>query len=383
MGEPFKLRLPTADDLAHILAHFGKGACMWSLDLSRCYRQWRADPLDWPLLGITWAGCYYIDTAIAFGLRHGAAFAQRVSTAVCDILARESHTALSYIDDFLGTEASAAKADLAYNRAIELTSELGLQIAASKSVPPATTVTWIGVRFDSLAMEMSIPPTVLADTTELVNTWARRDRASRHDLQVLLGRLFHSAKCSAPARLFVGRMLHTLREAPSQGTTPLTVGFRKDLAWFAEFLPTYNGVKFITPSRPVAHLCIHTTSTTIRAVWEQCMVEGTLPDFLRVRSRLLASKELYTVYIALLLWGECWAGHELHIYTTAASRVEILVHGKSRDLGVLHVARGIWLCTARQDIVLKPKSLINTSVRVGNFEKWAVPAAAIEFLHDF
>jgi hypothetical protein len=161
------------------------------------------------------------------------------------------------------------------------------------------------------------------------------------------------------------------------------VGFRKDLAWFADFLPTYNGVQFITPSRPTAQLYIHTTSTIIRAVWEHCIVEGKLPAFLRVRRRLLASKELFTVYVALLLWGECWVGHELHIHTLAASKMGILVHGKSRDLGVLHVARGIWLCVAKQDIVLKPMDLTNASVNVDDFEKWAVPAAALSFLHEF
>jgi hypothetical protein len=141
---------------------------MWSLDLSRCYRQWRADPLDWPLLGLTWSGSYYIDISIAFGLRHGAAFAQRVSTAVCDILARDSHTALAYIDDFLGTEKSYAEADVAYTRAVGLFHELGLEQAASKSVAPTTSITWIGVAFDSEAMEMSIPPQVLTDTKDLV-----------------------------------------------------------------------------------------------------------------------------------------------------------------------------------------------------------------------
>jgi hypothetical protein len=69
---------------------------------------------------------YYIDTAIAFGLRHGASFAQRVSGAVCDILAREQHTALSYIDDFAGAQDSLSTATLAYNRAIELFQELDL-----------------------------------------------------------------------------------------------------------------------------------------------------------------------------------------------------------------------------------------------------------------
>jgi hypothetical protein len=113
------------------------------------------------------------------------------------------------------------------------------------------------------------------------------------------------------------------------------------------------------------------------------MVEGKLPDSLRVRIRLLASKELFSIYVALLVWGEHWAGHELHIHTMAAKKVAILVHGKSRDLGVLHIARGIWLSIARQDIVLQPTDLVNTLESVGNLEKWAVPTAVNMFLHDF
>jgi hypothetical protein len=125
MGEPFKLALPTPQDLAQIIAHFGQGCHLWALDLARTYRQWRSDPLDWPLLGIFWDGSYYIDIAIAFGLRHGASFAQRVSQAVCDILAREDHTALAYIDDFAGAQASITSATTSYHRASELMEELG------------------------------------------------------------------------------------------------------------------------------------------------------------------------------------------------------------------------------------------------------------------
>jgi hypothetical protein len=383
MGEAFKLRLPTTDDLASVIACLGRGAYLWGLDLSRCYRQWRADPLDWPLLGITWGGQYYVDVSIAFGLRHGASFAQRVSTAFCDILAQDSFNALSYIDDFLGAEATASQADQAFRRAIQLAGELGLQLAEDKSTPPTTAITWIGVLFDTVAMEMSIPPAVLVATRELVVEWSGRTRATRHDLQVLLGRLFHAAKCSPPARLFVGRMLHTLRQAPLQGTTPLSDSFRLDLQWFVEFLPTYNGVQFIIPDRPAAHLFVYTNPVTLRAVWEDNLVEGSLPEALRARNRLLASKEIFTIFVALQLWGEQWAGRELHVHSAASQRVVVLVHGRSRDLGVMHIARGIWLITARRDIVLKPRDNSEVFASSNNFDKCAIPATALDYLSDY
>jgi hypothetical protein len=178
-------------------------------------------------------------------------------------------------------------------------------------------------------------------------------------------------------------MLHTLRGAPLQGTTPLPVSFRKDLAWFKEFLPTYNGVQLIIPARPIAQLVIHTTVTTLRAVWEDQVVEGVLPDGIRVRGRLLATKELFTIFVALTLWGEFWAGKELHINTTAAARVAVLIHGKSRDLAVLHIARGVWMCTARLDITLKTKDIDMVRECIEGVEKWAIPHAALTLLHDF
>jgi hypothetical protein len=89
LGEPYKLTLPTVDQFAHLMASAGTGAHMWTLDLRRAFRQIRIDPLDWPLTCISWRGAYYTDIAVAFGVRHGAAFTQRVSQALCDILGVE------------------------------------------------------------------------------------------------------------------------------------------------------------------------------------------------------------------------------------------------------------------------------------------------------
>ena len=79
MDEPYKLRLPTVDDFAQVLSVFGRGTFMWTMDLRRAFRQIRIDPLDWPLICICWDRAYYVNISVAFGVRHGAAFAQRLS----------------------------------------------------------------------------------------------------------------------------------------------------------------------------------------------------------------------------------------------------------------------------------------------------------------
>ena len=56
---------------------------------------------------------------------------------------------------------------------------------------------------------------------------------------------------------------------------------------------------------------------------------------------------------------------------------------KGRDLAVLHVGWGIWLCTAWWDIRLKPLEHSVESEGTGPFDKWAIPEAALTLLHDY
>ena len=107
-GASFKLRLPSPLDLGRLMRSLGRGCMLYKIDLSCAYRQLRSDPLDWPLLGVTWDGQYYVDLAIPFGLRHGAPACQRVSEAAGEVAAfLYGVLVLAYVDDMGG----AAKAE--------------------------------------------------------------------------------------------------------------------------------------------------------------------------------------------------------------------------------------------------------------------------------
>ena len=58
------------------------------------------------------------------------------------------------------------------------------------------------------------------------------------------GLLLYIHKCVKPTRLFVYRILNTLREAPGKGYVKLDQGFAKDIAWFNQFLYQFNGSVF-------------------------------------------------------------------------------------------------------------------------------------------
>ena len=357
MGEPYKLLLPTTEDFAQILAFFGQGTFMWSLDLSRAFRQIRLDPLDWPLIGIEWQGSYYTNISVAFGVRHGAAFAQRLSQAVCDVLAAENITTLPYIDDYIGAHPAFDVATASYDRTLQLFHELGLALNPAKCITPTTHLTWIGVTFNSTDMTMRIPTQVILDTKALVNIWLHKLAATRHELQTLLGKLFYAGKCCPPARLFVGRMLETLRSTSPSGSTPLTNSFRADLQWWRDMLPTYNGRFLIQLSRPSWDLHLDVSEHTVTVHTDTHTCSATVPLNIITNDYRWAHRECYAILLALTLWGSLWQEAEVVVFCIDPTRLQVLVHGRSRHEAILRIARRIWLLTAAQDICLQPTLL--------------------------
>ena len=376
MDEPYKLLLPTVDDFAQILAVYGQGSYMWTLDLRRAYRQIRIDPLDWPLICVSWQDKYYVNISVAFGVRHGAAFTQRLSQAVCDILGEENIVMLPYIDDYIGSQPSHAQALTSYERSLQLFNELGLDLNPDKCVSPTKIITWIGVTYDSGQMTMYIPEKVITETKRLVATWLGKACATRHELQVLLGKLFHAGKCCEAARLFVGRMLDTLRDSPPTGSTVLSESFQADLRWWRDILPHYNGRLLIQRTRPTFHVHIDLHDPTVTIHTHTRTTTATIPTSVATTDHKWAHRECFAILVALSLWGPQWSEAEVLIHCIDPDKLRVLVHGRTRNNAILNTARRVWYIIAMQDIRLVPSPLqprleSNTVV---------VPPPVLEFL---
>ena len=132
---------------------------------------------------------------------------------------------------------------------IELMNDLGLTISQKKLVPPSTQATCLGVLIDAVKGTISIPPEKLQDITNSVRRWLSRNVVSKRELQSILG-LLYVHKCVKPARVFLNRMLDLLRFAHGHQKVTLTPDFKRDLRWFAKFLPLYNGVS-LYDHRPI------------------------------------------------------------------------------------------------------------------------------------
>ena len=159
---------------------------------------------------------------------------------------QKGYVIIDYIDDYVGVGVPSAS----YVALIDLMNDLGLTISQKKLVSPTTKVTCLGVLIDTVNGTISIPPEKLRDVTDNVRQWLSRDAATKRELQSILGLLLYVHKCVKPARIFLNRMLDLLRFAHGRQKVTLTPDFKRDLRWFAKFLPVYNGVS-LYDHRPI------------------------------------------------------------------------------------------------------------------------------------
>ena len=76
---------------------------------------------------------------------------------------------------------------------------------------------------------------------QLSGKWTCKTHATRNELQKLTGKLLYIHHCVKPARLFLNRILATLRKTPLSDQIQLPTGFYKEKLENL-FLDTFNGL---------------------------------------------------------------------------------------------------------------------------------------------
>ncbi len=99
--------------------------------------------------------------------------------------------------------------------------------------------------YDTEALTLSVTPDRMTYILEILEEWLKRNRASKKDVQSLLGKLNFIVSFVRPGRVFMSGMLTFLRSMPDRGVMELSRDFLKDVLWWQMFLPQYNGVSMM------------------------------------------------------------------------------------------------------------------------------------------
>ena len=350
---PFKLCLPTPEVLANKIRDLGPGCLLYKADLSRAYRQLRSDPLDWPLLGLSWSDKSYVDVAIPFGLRHGASACQRTTEAVAQITKHKSGASPEpYVDDTIGA-AIPKKAPSHYQCLLHTMEELGMDAAPHKCQSPVTALSWIGVHFDTIAMLMSIDRDRVQEAIALCISFLAATHTHKQFMQSFMGKIFHAIKCTHQARRFTARLLELLRQANNQYMVPITHEARLDAVWLAAFLPAFNGRTLIKPT--IAQVVAH-VDACLKGAGGHCQNHGyyhfAFPVSIRVCGFCISSLECYNVLMAVRLWAPRWAGKTVLLYTDNWATVAAAESGAAMEPLMRGAVRELWWICAINDIDL-------------------------------
>ena len=284
------------------------------IDLRHAYRSVPVHPANCPALGLKWtflgdeAPTYLMDTRLCFGGRRSPGIFHRLTQSVRRMMHRRGFAGVVvYLDDFLVVSPTKEACTLAFDTLLELLTGLGFQISPSKLVSPCQQLTFLGIVIDTCAMELSLPQDKLTETKQLVDAFASRHRAAKHQLQQLAGKLNWACRVVYGGRTFLRRILDCMNLLVMPNAKyQLTPEFRKDIFWWKNFLSVFNGKRPIHNKIAIADVQTDACNVAVGAFYRGDWAYSSLPaDAPSLTSMHRNFKEAYAIYLAAKCWGPC------------------------------------------------------------------------------
>jgi len=373
LQQPMEMHYPSVESLAQMVREKGRGCLLYKRDLSRAYRQLYTCPSQWNLTAYTWRGSIYVDVVEVFGLRSAAYACQSTTAAVSFLMSKQGYSIVNYLDDFGGAD-TPSRAHGAYEALGSLLALLGLQENADKAEPPHTTMVFLGILLDTISLTLTIPQDKLEATRALLGQWLKTEKATVKELQSLLGSLHHIACCVRPGKIFLNRMLATLRTVLASGSRTFTPdqNFTKDVLWWHTCMASFNGISIMPETHWEPPDAVFSTDACLTGAGGFCQgrfFHTTFPQELRNTS--IQGLEMMALLIAVKLWAPQWQGKRLLIFCDNEAVVSVIQSGRSRD-GILQAGlRELnYLCTINSvDIV--PRHLSSSDNRLADhLSRW-------------
>ena len=348
----FSLKFPTIDNITQDIIDNKGDAVLFKVDVARAFCNLRVDLADALKLGLKWADAFYVNLAVPFGWKHGSGSFQILSDAISHIMAKEGVKLHCYIDDYI-VVTSKSKASEQFAMLCDLLDELSLPMNKDKLTPPSKRITCLGIDIDIDNNTMSIARDKVKVIYAECLAVNKKTVLSKQAFQPLLGKLIYIQKCVKPSRVFINRILDLFRINSHLRRIHLTSDFQKDIQWFLEFLPSFNGVCYISkPSIDDSQsVFLDASLTGMGAVWRDRVYATPIhncpdPKFTIVHFEML------NIVIALRIWGHLWQHGSISIKCDNLGVVQVVKTGKTRDQFLALCVRNIWLLTASHDIDL-------------------------------
>ena len=264
---------------------------------------------------------------------------QRLTASVKRMMTRRGFVVLVYLDDFLVIARTAEECYEAFSALVALVQRLGFEINWDKVVLPCQRLTFLGVLIDGVRRTLALPDLKLQQLRQLLNHWCSKKKATKLELQQLIGKLNWAARVIKGGRTFVRRLIDlmcTLKRRHHHAR--LTSSARADIAWWSQFLKVFNGTANFISDEPVPdHIFTSDACSTGGAAYfmGDWFYTNWRTDFTQMEDKHINLQELFTVVVATRRWASAWKDLHIVVYTDNQTTQFLINKGTSRDQTVM------------------------------------------------
>lgn len=355
--------LPSVNDAINIITALDFNVMLASVDISRAYRNFALDPLDWPLACIQHRERFYIDRCMPFGSRISSLYMQKVACMLQRALLSRGIKTVAYLDDLLIISPRSSDPDAQFHTTIDVIRSVGLPVAWDKVATPTRCIRFLGIIIDLDRREIRIPQDKIQKFLDLLNVVMGRKYISKRTMQQLIGHINHISKGVPSARFFMNRLLECLRG--SNNTIRVDERITSDLRWFLEFLTQFNGRSVINGPEP--DLIIEADSCLIGGggrMQDKCYAFKYPSEI--AESMHITQLEAYNCVIAarVFLW-DC-QNICVKIICDNKGAVSSLSSGRARDPILCTIGRAFWFLSAKRNIKFRFEHMPGDSMCVAD-----------------
>ena len=374
LGEVIDLHYTSVEEVCRMVMEIGKGAVIYKRDLRHAYRQIPVDPSDYRYLGYNWDGELYFDTVLAMGQRNAAMACSRTTRAIMFMPHQEDgFLGTSYLDDLIGVSHVSAGVE-AYDKLGQLLADLGLLENLEKACPPSVVQLVLGVEIDTEKGTISVPASRMVEIISLVEEWKTKVNSTKVELQSLIGKLQFITKCVRQSRIFLNRLLDTLRSMSSRRKIKLSESFRKDLRWWSKFVDQFNGVSYIPPliwAEPDVSFSTDSCLVGCGGLCDRQYFHSSFPQFIECQGLPIHALEMLAVLVGVRIWGHRCEGMKVRIYCDNEAVVRVINSSKTKDKFLGSCLRELWLEVSKFGFQLRAVHLPGEENRVADWlSRW-------------
>ena len=237
---------------------------------------------------------------------------------------------------------------------LSICEKINAPIKSSKIEGPSTSLTFLGIHLDTVAMEASITAERKESLLQELYQLHFKRKCTKRQLLSLIGKLSFSCKVLPAGRIFLRRLIdlsttvtklhHHLR---------LTTEAKLDLQWWLSFLPHWSGRTLILDSHwtDSATMQLYTDASGTEgwgAYWSGRWIRDHWSSEQQEMS--IAWKELYAITVAAHTWGTFWKRQKILFNCDNLTVVTVWQKGTSKSPEIMALVQLLYFCAAHHNI---------------------------------